>query len=322
VNQNPASIPDIRLGISACLLGEPVRYDGGHKLDHFLRDTLSRFVTWIPICPEAGCGLPIPREAMRLVNREGRTRLSTIRTLQDHTERVETWAEGVLNELGTVEFSGYIFKNRSPSCGPCHVRVFKSGVGAPSKSGVGVFSRMFQRRFPDLPVEVEDSMHNLELRESFIERVCVWTRWRDYLTKGSGEGLLSFHTRHELLVMAHSPGLVRQLGDLAASAETDDAHSAHQSYIALLMRALKPPSTRFRQANVFKKAAGHFGKMLDETERMELNHVIEQFRLGCIPFEMPANLIMRFARQFHETRIENQVYFNPHPVEYMLRTHL
>jgi len=169
----------IRLGISSCLLGEKVRYDGGHKLDHFLTDTLGKYVDWIPVCPEVESGLPVPREAMRLAGDPSSPRLVTVKTGIDHTERILHWTEKKLRELEKQDLCGFVFKSRSPSSGMRGVKVYGQS-GVPSRSGTGVFAGAFMSRFPLMPVEDEGRLHDPGLRENFIERIFVFKRWKEF----------------------------------------------------------------------------------------------------------------------------------------------
>ena len=161
----------IRVGISSCLLGNEVRYDGGHKLDCSLRDTLGAFVKWIPVCPEVEYGLLIPREALRLVGDPADPSVVTICSGVDHTAGMKSWAAKRLDVLAGEGLCGFVFKSRSPSCGICRIRVTAHERGVPSDTGIGIFARAFMERFPLLPVEDEDRLNDQALRESFIERL-------------------------------------------------------------------------------------------------------------------------------------------------------
>ena len=208
----------IRLGISACLLGEPVRFDGGHQWDRFITDTLGQYVEFVPVCPEAECGLGVPREAMRLVGDPEAPRLMTVRTKVDLTDRMVTWARKRVEELEQEDLCGFIFKSKSPSSGMERVKVYhEAAQGAPVTRGVGMFARIFMEHFPLLPVEEEGRLHDPVLRENFIERIFVLQRWRELLAARPNLGdLVAFHTRHKLLILAHSPNHYRELGRLVA----------------------------------------------------------------------------------------------------------
>jgi len=193
----------ITIGISACLLGENVRYDGGHKHDRFLTDTLGKYVTYRPVCPEVECGLGVPRESMRLVDDPESPRLVTVRTRQDHTERMVRWARQRVAELEKENLCGFIFKSDSPSSGMERVKVYKDG-GMPRKNGVGIFARIFMEHFPLIPVEEEGRLHDPLIRENFIERIFTLKRWVECVETGKSRArLVDFHTRHKLLILAH-----------------------------------------------------------------------------------------------------------------------
>jgi uncharacterized protein YbbK (DUF523 family) len=211
----------IRLGISSCLLGHKVRYDGGHQLEPFIVDTLWKFVEFVPVCPEVECGLSVPREAMRLVGAEEAPLLLTVRTKKDYTDQMLAWAHRRVRELEQANLSGFIFKSKSPSSGMERVKVYPpGGQGAPRPRGVGLFARVFMEHFPLLPVEDDGRLHDPALRENFIERIFVFRRWRDILDpKVSLGNLVDFHTRHKLQLLAHSPGHYRLLGKLVARAK-------------------------------------------------------------------------------------------------------
>jgi len=165
----------IKLGISSCLLGNPVRYDGGHRLDRFLRDTLGQYVDYVPVCPEAECGMGIPRETIRLEGNKDAPRLVIRSTREDKTDRMVRWAKKRVGGLADENLCGFIFKSDSPSCGMERVKVYDD-QGMPAKTGVGIFARIFMERFPLLPVEEEGRLHDTGLRENFIERIFTLKR--------------------------------------------------------------------------------------------------------------------------------------------------
>ena len=208
----------LRIGISSCLLGNKVRYDGGHKLDRFLRDTLGAYVQFVPVCPEVECGLGMPREAMRLVGDVQSPRLRTIRSGEDMTDRMLAWAVEKNAWLSQQRLCGFIFKSRSPSSGLQGVKVY-SETGMPSKKGVGIFARALTQRFPLLPVEDDGRLHDPELRENFIVRIFVIRRWQEVLErKPALAPLIAFHSRHKYLILSHSPKHYQAMGRLVAKA--------------------------------------------------------------------------------------------------------
>ena len=233
----------MKIGISTCLLGENVRYDGGHKLDRYLSDLLGMYVTYVPVCPETESGLPVPREAMRLVGDVENPKLVTIKTRVDHTKRLEQWASRKLDDLEKEKLCGFIFKSRSPSSGMERVKIY-SEKGPPIPKGRGVFAGMFMDRFPLLPVEEDGRLHDPQLRENFITRIFVFSRWRKILETGLTTGsLVEFHTKHKLLLMAHNVAAYRELGRMVAKARDYEPDELAHEYITRLMSALKLSST-------------------------------------------------------------------------------
>jgi uncharacterized protein YbbK (DUF523 family) len=229
----------IRLGVSACLLGQPVRYDGGHKRDRWITDVLGPQVDFVPVCPEVECGLPVPREPMRLVGDPAAPRLVTIRTGVDHTERLLGWARRRVAALKREGLCGFLFKAKSPSCGLAHVRVYR-GKGVLSRAGVGLFARSLMERFPLLPVEEADRLNDAALRENFVERLFTVHRWHQLVAAGRTRGNLArFHAEHKVLLMAHSPKHADALGRLVAQAKGIPTPELFGQYLAQLMGALR-----------------------------------------------------------------------------------
>jgi len=312
----------ITVGISMCLLGENVRYDGGHKLDRFLRDTLGQYVEWVPVCPEVECGLSIPREAMHLEGDPDNPRLVTLRTKIDHTARMREWAAKRLEELAGKGLIGFVFKSDSPSSGMKAVKVYNENGLNPRKNGVGIFAREFMKRFPHLPVEEEGRLHDPGLRENFIERLFVFKRWQDFLAKPSRGGLVDFHTDHKLLIMAHGAKTLTELGRLVASAKGAPPAQLYASYLTVLMRGLEQLSTVKKNTNVLQHIAGYFKKTLSADERAELKEVVDEYHSGYVPLVVPVVLLRHYVRKYNEPYLKRQYYLHPHPVELMLRNHV
>ncbi len=312
----------IRLGISSCLLGNPVRYDGGHQLDRFLRDTLGQYVDYVPVCPEAECGLGIPRETMRLEGEPGSVRLRTTRTKLDHTERMRQWAAARVVELEKEGLCGFVFKGGSPSSGMERVKLYDAN-GVPRKIGVGLFAAAFMEHFPLLPVEEDGRLHDPVLRENFIERIFVARRWRALVGEGKKIGsLVAFHTAHKLLIMAHSPKHYSEMGKLVARAKDVDRDELHDSYQKLLMDALKLRATLKKNTNVLQHLMGYFKKELSSDEKQELLEVFQQYHDGTVPLIVPITLIRHYVRKYDQPYLRDQMYLNPHPIELQLRNHV
>lgn len=314
---------DLKLGISSCLLGNKVRYDGQHKYDNWLVETLGRYVTYVPVCPEVECGLPVPREAMRLVGDSQIPKLLTIQTGIDHTPRMLEWSARRLKDLAGRDLCGFVFKSKSPSSGMERVKVYPEKGGAAQKTGVGIFAREFMRAFPLLPVEEEGRLHDPVLRENFIERIFIMHRWRNLQQDGVSPGsLVDFHTKHKLLLMAHSPQLYREMGKLVANVKTFKLDEFETMYLSLLMQATSKAATHAKHQNVMQHILGYFKKDLTALEKAELLELIQNFRERLIPLIVPLTLINHYVRKYGKPYLADQFYLNPHPMELALRNHV
>ncbi|HSW38836.1 MAG TPA: DUF523 and DUF1722 domain-containing protein [Acidobacteriota bacterium] len=310
----------IRIGVSSCLLGEKVRYDGGHKHDRYITDILGRYFTFVPVCAEVECGLPVPREAMRLVGDPAAPRLVTVKTGVDLTRQMNEWAEKRVRELEREGLSGFIFKSKSPSSGMERVKVYDRN-GVPVLNGVGLFARVFMEHFPLLPVEEEGRLNDLCLRENFIESVFVCRRWRSAADKATPAALVAFHTTHKLLLRSHSEQHYRDLGRIIARAGSASPAELIGSYQQLLTAALRLKPTVKKHCNVLLHMMGYFKKQLSADEKRELLDLIDQFRLRHVPLIVPLTLFNHYIRKYNEPYLRQQVYLNPHPIELKLRNH-
>jgi len=311
----------IRLGISTCLLGENVRYDGGHKRDRFIIDTLGEFVEFVPVCPEVECGLPVPRESMHLVGDPESPRLVTTRTKIDHTERMVNWARKRLGELEKENLCGFIFKSNSPSSGMERVKVYNER-GMALKTGIGMFARAFMDHFPLIPVEEDGRLHDIKLRENFIERIFALKRWRELLGHHQSRGkLVAFHTEHKLLILSHSQKHSRILGKLVAEAKKIPAEQLYSQYEVIFTEALRLKTTIKKNINVLQHMMGYFKKQLSADEKRELLETIDQYRGEYIPLIVPVTLIKHYVRKYDQHYLKQQLYLNPHPIELKLRNH-
>src|SRR5580765_977743 len=309
----------IRLGVSACLLGQEVRYDGGHKRDHFLIDTLGPFVEWVPVCPEVEIGLGVPRDTIRLVGDAAAPRLIVEKTGDDLTARMQRYARARTLELESLDLHGYVLKRGSPSCGLFRVRVYDQR-GVVRGTGTGAYARVLTARLPGLPVEEEGRLGDPALRENFIERVFAMARWRAFVARRPGPGdLVAFHTAQKFAVLAHSPSHYATLGRLVAAADGSRLAARLTEYGALLMHALSIRATRARHANVLQHLAGFLKRRLEAGERAEIADVIHDYRLGLVPLIVPLTLIKHHVRRLGVAYLADQVYLSPHPKELMLR---
>ncbi len=312
----------IKLGISTCLLGENVRYDGGHRLDRFITDTLGQYVQYIAVCPEVECGLPVPRESMRLEGNPDSPRLITSKTKHDMTERMVRWAKRRVVEFEEEDLCGFIFKSNSPSSGMERVKVYNE-KGMPGKNGIGVFARIFMEHFPLLPVEDDGRLHDPGLRENFIERIFALRRWREVIIKKENRGnVLDFHTKHKLLILSHSPKHYQTMGKLVAKAKELSIKELYQQYQTMLMEALQLKTTPKKNANVLQHMMGYFKEKLSADEKKELLEVIEAYHKGDTPLIVPVTLVQHYVRKYEQPYLKGQFYLTPHPLELRLRNHV
>ena len=318
----PAAAHPIRVGVSSCLLGEAVRYDGGHKRDRFLTDLLGRYVEWVPVCPELESGLGVPRPAMRL-EREGRAvRLREIGSGRDHTARMQRFAARRLRALRPLELCGYVLKKGSPSCGVARVKVHRSN-GTAAANGRGLFAEVLMEAFPLLPVEEEGRLNDPQLRENFIERVFAYHRLRSlFAERWTLAALVAFHTAHKLQLMAHSPAGYRELGRLVATAGQVARAQLRDRYASEFMTALACLATRRRHVNVLHHILGYLRPHLDADSRRELLALIDDYGAELVPLVVPLTLIRHHVRRLTIPYLQGQLYLEPHPKELMLRNHV
>lgn len=318
----PETLTAIRIGISACLLGQEVRFDGGHKRDSFLTDVLGRHVQWVPVCPEVEVGMGTPREPLRLVRDGATTRMVTTRTGVDYTARMNAWARRRVAALESEDLDGYVLKKDSPSCGMERVKVF-NGPGPAARDGRGLFASMLLEGLPLLPVEEEGRLCDPRIRENFIERVFAYRRLKDHFAaRWSARSLVAFHTAHKLSLLAHSTTAYRELGRLVAAGGQRPRRELRQEYQKLFMTTLALPATPGRHANVLTHMAGHLKLKLDAASRRELAMCIEEYRTGLVPLVVPLTLIAHHVRVHDVKYLAEQTYLRPHPRELMLRNHV
>ena len=310
----------IKIGVSSCLLGEQVRYDGGHKLDRYITDMLGRFFTLVPVCPEVGCGMTVPREAMRLEGDPANPRLVTGKTRIDKTDQMLAFCREMVQELEAEDLCGFIFKKGSPSSGLFRVKVYRDGM--PSRSGSGIFASAVAKHFPHLPLEEEGRLNDPGLRENFIERVCGYRRWKDFLLDRPDLGrLVEFHSRQKLLMMAHSPKIYREIGALLAHGKEMKWSELLQRYEELFMKGLSLQATVKKNANVLLHITGYFKRQLTAAEKEELLGVINRYYDHLVPLIVPITLLAHYVNRYDQTYLKQQIYLSPHPAELMLRNH-
>jgi uncharacterized protein YbgA (DUF1722 family)/uncharacterized protein YbbK (DUF523 family) len=312
----------IRIGVSTCLLGEAVRYDGGHAHDRYVTETLGQYMEFVPICPEMEAGFGVPREPVRLVGDPASPRLMTVKTKKDLTDTMTAWVRRRVRELEKEDLCGFIFKSKSPSSGMERVKVYTE-KGMPVKKGVGLFARAFMEHFPLIPVEEEGRLHDPHLRQNFIERIFTLNRSREALAgKRRLNTLVDFHTGHKLLIMSHSPKHYRSMGKLVATGKQYPLRELFSTYESLLMEAMKLKTTIKKNINVLQHIMGYFKRQLSKDEKQELLEIIGNYRNGDVPLIVPITLMNHYVRKYKEPYLSRQFYLKPHPIELHLRNHV
>ncbi|WNN49616.1 DUF523 and DUF1722 domain-containing protein [Siccibacter colletis] len=311
----------IPVGISACLLGENVRFDGGHKRLAFAVESLSPWMKFEPVCPEMAIGLPVPRPALRLVKEENGAvalRFSDKRE-GDLTADMEQFSRERVQRF--EHLCGYIVCAKSPSCGMERVRIYDVDGKNNRKAERGIYTRILMETFPWLPVEEDGRLHDPVLRENFIERVYTLHELNQLHSQGLNRGgLIAFHSRYKLLLLAHSQPQYRELGRfVAAINEWDDLEAFFVAYRQKLMDLLAIPATRRNHTNVLMHVQGYFRNQLNARQRQELATLIDSYRQGTQPLLAPMTLLKHYMAEFPDSYLSVQRYFEPYPEALRLR---
>ncbi len=317
----------IRIGISSCLLGRNVRYDGGHKEDRFLTRVLDAYVTWTPVCPEVEVGMGVPRESIRLVHAgdgDGAgPRLVGTQTGVDHTVAMRAFARRRARALAELDLCGYVLKKDSPSCGMERVRVYTAAGGPPSRDGVGLFARALMDALPLLPIEEEGRLADAKIRDNWVERVFAYRRFRDLCAERfSRRAVVAFHTAHKFQLLAHGTGGYQAMGRLVARVADFTPAAFLAAYGAAFMGALAERATPARHVNVLQHLAGFVKKDLTPGDKAEWATVVADYRAGLVPLVVPITLLQHHARAHGASYVLAQTYLSPHPKELMLRNHV
>lgn len=320
---NDQKILPVRIGVSTCLLGEKVRFDGGHKRDAFLVDVFGRYVEWVPVCPEVEMGLGTPREPIRLIQQEKDIRFLISKSGVNHTEAMRNYAARRVEELGKENLSGYVLKADSPSCGMERVRVYQPS-GSANRTGTGLFAGVLMKSFPNLPVEEEGRLRDARLRENFISRVFAYQRWQRATRNGVNRAALTrFHERHKFLLMAHNQTGTRRLGRLLGTPKQFSGNCALAAeYMQEFSNVMRRTPTIRNHTNVLQHMAGYFSRDLTTDDRRELADTILRYRQELLPLIVPITLIRHYVRKHNVAYLQGQVYLDPHPYELMLLNQL
>jgi uncharacterized protein YbgA (DUF1722 family)/uncharacterized protein YbbK (DUF523 family) len=320
VNMSPES--KIKVGVSSCLLGEKVRWNGDHKQDLFVKNLLGQFFEWVPTCPEVEIGMGIPRETVQLTGDPKAPRMVGNTSGTDWTTRMNRYSKKRSAELGTMNLCGYIFKNRSPSCGIARIKVYGDD-GNPIPNGRGLFANAFMQQYPLIPVEDEGRLHDARIRENFITRVFAYHRLAHLLDgRLSRKALVEFHTAHKFLLLAHNRKHYDALGKLVANAKQFSPSELKQNYAEAFMQTLAFKTSAKKNADVLYHMLGFFKKLLSNVEKQDVIEAIEDYRNGLVPLIVPVTLIKHHVRRHKVAYLVDQVYLNPHPKELMLRNHV
>lgn len=316
------ALPDrLRLGISSCLMGENVRWDGNTKRNDYILGTLTRYFDFVPVCPEMAIGLGVPREPIRLVGSPAAPRVLGVETPSlDVTDALAGYGHKMARQL--TDISGYILKARSPSCGIEGVLVHRPGK-RPLKQGTGMYAAAFMAQRPELPMEEEGNLEDAALRENFIARVFTLARWQSLAMRGMTPGkLVAFHTAHKLMLMAHGDVAYRALGRLVAQAGTQPIGALSRAYLVALMSALRTKATRKLHANAMDHLAGYLKTTLDREDKAALRDAIRAYRVGEVPLAAPIALFRHHFQRHPHPYVTGQVYLEPHPTELALRNEI
>jgi len=322
-SQTDGSEP-VRIGVSACLLGTAVRFNGGHQRSNYVAESLSQFVQYVPVCPEVEIGLGTPREAIRLKRSDGGGPLQLIgsRTGSDHTEAMQQYSICKLDQLDALNLSGYIFAKNSPTCGVHRVRVYDQN-GVPSREGRGLFAAAVVERWPLLPVEEDGRLNDPQLRESFLHRVFAYHRARSLFASAWTLGdLVRFHTREKMLLLAHDPATYRRLGTLVAGAKGRPRDEIAEDYLAGFMGGLSRVATAGSHFNALEHVVGFFKRLLGPAEKRELLQLMDDFRRRFVPLAVPLTLVRHYVTSFQIAYLRDQTYLASHPRELMLQVHV
>ncbi|SLM32430.1 conserved hypothetical protein [Desulfamplus magnetovallimortis] len=321
------NIPDdwqesIKVGISTCLTGEKVRYDGNHSHDRFVTETLGQFFDFVPVCPEVECGMPVPREAIQLVGDPENPRLVTVNSRKDMTDQMKNWIDIKLTELEKENLCGFIFKSKSPSSGLHRIKVHNEKGNVISHAGRGLFAHAFVKCFPRIPAEDAARLNDPKIRETFIENIFTLKRWRRLLEGQRSLGaLVDFHTRNKLLLFSHSEKIYRKMGKLVADGKMMDKDALFDQYESLLFQTLTLQTTLKKNINVLQHMMGYFKKDLAGDEKQELLAIFDDYKRGFVPLIVPMTLIKHYVQKYNQEYLACQTYLNPHPVELKLRNY-
>jgi uncharacterized protein YbgA (DUF1722 family)/uncharacterized protein YbbK (DUF523 family) len=309
----------IRVGISSCLLGEKVRFDGGHKHLRLCSESLSRFFEFVPVCPEVGIGMGIPRKPIRLVGDVESPQAVAVHDYSlDYTDRLTTYGQQKAREHS--DLCGYIFMKNSPSCGLFRVKVYQENGYPANEMGRGLYADAFKKAHPLMPMEESGRLNDPLLRENFITRVYAYHDWQQLLESGlTPHKLTQFHARYKYVLMAHSPKDYGDLGRMLAEAGKHDIETLAADYFSVLMAVLSTIASRKTHTNVLMHIQGYLKKKLSSAEKQELADIIDRYRTAELPLIVPITLLKHHFNNHPDPYIAKQAYLQPYPDALSLR---
>ena len=313
------SVVKPKIAISACLMGAEVRFKGGHQESRLCSRTLTDYFEFVTVCPEVAIGLGIPRQPIRLVgDPEHPQAVGTVQPELNVTAPLAAYGERMADELDDI--CGYIFMQKSPSCGLDRVKVYHANGAPVDGGGRGIYAQAFCARHPDLPVEEDGRLNDPVLRENFLTRVFAYSDWQQLLREGlTRRGLTDFHARYKYQLMAHNPVQYKTLGNLLGTMGQTEPETLGPRYFSELMAALKKCATRRTHTNVLQHISGYLKQAISAEDKQEMQHVIGQYRHGIVPLVVPMTLLKHHFRQHPDPYIAQQVYLQPHPENLSLR---
>jgi uncharacterized protein YbgA (DUF1722 family)/uncharacterized protein YbbK (DUF523 family) len=311
----------IPIAVSSCLLGEQVRYDGSHKRSKLICNELEPFCEFTSICPEAGIGLGVPRDIIRLVKRDKNAEIRAIQ-IKDQNIDITNELQNYVNEQHHLtDVCGYIFKSKSPSCGLSSTKIYRDeNSKTPIERGSGIFAMQFTKDHPLIPCIDDGPLNDHQLKENFIARIFAYKDWKENVeTDYCARNLIEFHSRYKYTIMAHSLAYYKELGRLVAGVKNQDAKERSENYIVKFMEGLKIISTIKNNANVLYHILGYLREKVDGKIRQEIVDLIEQYRRGMIPLIVPISFYRHYFEKHPDEYILKQNYLNPYPDELKLR---
>ena len=309
----------ILIGVSACVVGEKVRFDGGHKSNHFVSQDLGQYVRYVPVCPEVGMGMTIPRPAIRLIHSGDSIALvETKDASKDHTAALLAFSRDKVAQLAKQPLCGYVVCAKSPTCGMEKVKVYRENNA--EKEGVGLYTQVLKDQMPWLPIEEDGRLNDPVLRENFVTRVfCLHDFHRSMGATPTAGKIVDFHSRYKLTLMAHHPDSYRSLGKLVANIKQYDTQEFVELYRLGLMQALTNKATRKNNTNVLMHIQGYFKRALDKQQKAQFTQVIHDYREGVLPLLAPITLIKHYLSLYPDAYLSQQRYLTPYPQELKLR---